>query len=467
MDIKAMLSGDYHISDVINELKKKEADVMCWGDLEKDYEPTKHYIVTDLIGRKDKKRKDGSIDKASRIHIGLEKLLVSRMVDFMFALPVKRVYNGIGDNKTRESIMNAIEAIYKHARVDTENIKRGVSYFAACEFFTIWYVVESPNELYGFKSNYKLKCKTYSPMDGVKLFPLFDEKDDMIAMSFEYQKSIDRKTITYFETYTAEKHYKWKSDDGTWSEETQQGGEPISILKIPGVYGMRKEPIYHGLTHLRQEIEYTLSRNSDIIAYNAAPVLKVAGGLQGQEDKGEGQRVFRVENGGDVSYVSWSQSIEATKYQVEKMLSLFFMQSQMPDISFEKMASLGNVGFDARQMMLTDAHLKVGEESGEWIEYLEREFNIVKVFLKEMNKSWSSEIDQVTAEHVITPFVQNDENAKLNMYQKACGGKAVMSQKEAIEMLGISANVDETLAEIQKEEAAAQKGRMESLFGAE
>lgn len=467
MDVKQMLSGDYNISDVINELKKKDVDVKCWGDLRKDYEPTEHEIVTDLVGRKDKTRKDGTVDKASRIHIGLEKLLVSRMVDFMFALPVKRVYGGIGDNKTREEISKAIELIYKHARVDTENIKRGISYFASCEFFTMWYVVESPNELYGFKSKYKLKCKTYSPMDGVSLYPLFDEKEDMIAMSFEYQKTIDRKTVTYFETFTADKHYRWKSDNGEWSEDLQQGGEPISILKIPGVYGMRKQPIYHGLTHLRKEIEYTLSRNSDIIAYNAAPVLKVAGGIQGEETKGETQRVFRVENGGDVSYVSWAQSIEATKYQVEKMLSLFFMQSQMPDISFEKMASLGNVGYDARQMMLTDAHLKVGEESGEWIEYLEREFNVVKAFLKEMNKSWTSEIDKVTAEHVISPFVQNDENAKINMLQKACGGKAVMSQKEAIEMLGITSNAEETLKEIQAEDAAAQKGRMESLFSAE
>ena len=42
------------------------------------------------------------------------------------------------------------------------------------------------------------------------------------------------------------------------------------------------------------------------------------------------------------------------------------MQAQMPDISFENMKSLGNIGYDSRRTLLTDAHLKIGEESGPW-----------------------------------------------------------------------------------------------------
>lgn len=111
-----------------------------------------------------------------------------------------------------------------------------------------------------------------------------------------------------------------------------------------------------------------------------------------------------------MSYVSWAQSVEALKYHVDTLLKLYFMQGQMPDLSFENMKSLGNIGYDARQMVLSDAHLKIGDESGPVLEFLERECNVIKAFLKLMNTEWADEVDAVEVEHVITPFIQNDED---------------------------------------------------------
>lgn len=461
-EITQILNSGLPIDDVISVLKEKPVCVPSWCKLIKAYEPTLHEIVTDDVTRKDKIKSDGTKEEASRIYVGLEKLLTKRMTEFMFAIPVKRVYHNIEENETRQQIAKAIESIYKYARIDTENIKRSTSFFAACEIFTIWYVVEKPNTLYGFNSKYKLKCKTYSPMDGVSLYPLFDELGDMVAMSFEYKKKINDEEITFFETYTADRHYKWKQDNNGWIAVIT--GEPIQLMKIPGVYAFRKVPIYHGLTRLRKELEYTLSRNSDVIAYNASPVLKVSGKMLGEEDKGESRRLFRVEQGGDVSYVSWSQAIEAVKYHIDTLLRLYWMQSQMPDISFDNMSKLGNIGFDARQTLLTDAHLKVGDESGAWIEAFDREANVVKEFLKHMNTAWASEIDNVEVENIITPFIQMDEDSAINRAIKSNGGKPVASHLESIQMAGISNDPITTLEQIRKEEAEAAKANIESVF---
>ena len=445
-EITAIFDSSRPIDNIINDLKEKSVCVPLWDKLIKDYEPTLHDIVSDTITRKDKIKSDGTVEKASRIYIGLEKLLTKRMTEFMFSIPVKRIYHNIENNKTRQQIAKAIENIYKYARIDSENIKRGNTYFASCEVFTIWYIVEKPNTLYGFQSKYKLKCKTYSPMDGVKLYPLLDELGDMLAMSFEYAKKIGQEEFTFFETYTAHTHYKWKQRGSEWE---QIKAESIDIQKIPGIYIYRPVPIYHGLSYLRNEIEYTLSRNSDVIAYNSAPILKVAGEIQGKEDKGESRRVFRVENGGDVSYVSWSQAIEALKYHVNTLTNLFWAQSQMPDISFENMKSLGNIGFDARQTLLTDAHLKVGDESGAWIEAFERECSVIKAFAKRMNTSWANEVDNVEVEHIITPFIQMDEDATTDRLIKQNGGKAIKSQLQTIREAG-SNDPEATLQQIQK-----------------
>lgn len=449
--IKDILSGT-DIGSIISELKYRTRTVPEWSELVKDYEPKFHEIVNDKKGRKDKCHQDGSVDKAARLTVGLEKLLTKRITEFTFSLPVKRIYSNIEDNQTRKDIAHAIEEIYNRSHIKAENIKRGTAYYASCEIFTMWYTVEQQNNLYGFPSKYKLKCKTYSPMDGCRLYPLFDEDGDMIAISFEYEKKTDKdKLITFFEVYTSEVHRKWKreGEDGTWEEEGTE--ERISIGKIPGAYLMRPQPIFDGLQPLRNDLEYTISRNSDVVAYNSAPVLMVAGQVEGSESKGETRRVYRVENGGKVSYVSWSQSDAALKYHVDTLLKYFWMQAQMPDISFENMKSLGDIGYDSRRTLLTDAHLKIGEESGPWLEFLQRECNVIKAFLKEMHKAWENEVDNVIVEHIITPFIIEDEQAQIDMHMKANGGQPVESQYESIQRIGKSNNVEETIRQINEE----------------
>lgn len=470
MEISEIINKNKGVTEIISDLKKKSVIVPEWSILLKSYEPTKHKVATDHTTLKDKRN---GTEPSARIYVGLEKLLSRRINEFTFAIPIKRIYNVSDDDKIGVEIKNAIEAIYKNAHINAVNWKRGNAYYAACEFFTMWYAVKKPNSFYGFQSEYKLKCKTYSPMDGVKLYPLINELDDMIAMSFQYDKLIEGKTITYFETFTANKHYVWRQnyENTSWEEITSQisddgavtNGEDITIGKIPGAYMFRRQPVYEGLSVLRHHLEYTLSRDNNVIAYNSSPILKVSGGIKGEEDKGEARRVWRVENGGDVNYVSWSQANEAVKNHVETLLKMFWLQSQMPDISFENMKSLGNIGYDARQTLLTDAHLRVREETGPWIEFLEREFNVIKAFLKQINNKWAAKLEEITCEHIITPYIQNDELNEINKRLKANGGRPIESQLESIIKYGNSDNPVETLRQI-NEDAAKENSMRSTAF---
>lgn len=461
MDIKEILGNTNSIDQKINALKKRTICVPLWSVLLKTYETSNHEVLTDTISLKDKENGE----KSSRIAIGLDKLLASRFNQFTFAIPVKREYNK-PSNDTQTAIISAIEKIYENAHIDTMNFKRGIAYYAACEMFTIWYTVKRENTIYGFPCKYKLKCKTFSPMDRVCLYPIMDEVDDMIAMSFEYDKKVsDTKTITIFETYTEDRHFVWEKDNqgNSWVEKTAQikedgtveSGEQIIINKIPGVYLWRPFPVYDGLGGIRHELEYSLSRNGNVISYNSAPIVKVKGGIIGKEKKGESSRIWRVESDGDISYVSWNQSQDAVINQTNTLLKLYWMLSQMPDISFDNMKGLGNIGYDARQTLFTEARLKITEESGAWKECFEREFNVIKAFLKQMNQSWANEIDNITCKHIITPYVPEDENNSINVRMKANGGLPVESQLESIIKLGQSKDPISTLKEIRKDQAAS------------
>lgn len=461
MDIKEILGNVNSIDQKINALKKRTVFVPLWSSLIENYEPSNHKVLTDTLSLKDKENGE----KSARISIGLEKLLANRINQFTFAIPVKRQYN-IPSNDAQSAIITAIENIYNTAHIDSMNYKRGIAYYAACEMFTIWYTVKRENTIYGFPCKYKLKCKTYSPMDGVHLYPIIDELDDMVAMSFEYDKQVsETEVVTIFETFTSDRHFIWKKNNqgNTWEETTAQvmddgtieSGEEIIINKIPGVYLWRPAPVYAGLGNIRHELEYNLSRNSNVIAYNAAPIVKVKGGIVGKEKKGESNRIWRVESDGDISYVSWNQSQEAVNNQTSTLLKLYWMLSQIPDISFDNMKGLGNIGYDARQTLLTDARLKINEESGAWKECFEREFNVIKAFLKQMNNAWANELDNITCEHIITPYVPQDENYDINIRMKANGGMPVESQLESIVKLGQSKDPISTLKEIRKDQAAS------------
>lgn len=442
-------------SEIIFELKQKELRLPSWSKVLQDYEPTLHTIVRDHSSRKDKVY-NGQVERASRIHLGLEKLITKRATEFTFAIPVRRNYVNAKNDDETQAVIGAIEKIFKHARIDSENIKRGTAYYASCEVCTVWYTVESPNSLYGFESGYKLKCQSYSPMDGVRIYPLFNEADDLIALSMEYQRLVLNERVQFFETYTKDRHVRWVYKANSPSVDID---EKIALGKIPAIYTYRREPIFFGLSHLRQEIEYTLSRNSDVVAYNSAPILKVSGAVGGAEQKGESRRIVRVENGGDVSYVSWAQSNEAVRYHVDTLLSMFFKLSQMPDISFEKMSSLGQIGYDARKTLFTDAHLKIGEETGALGEFLDREVNVVKAFLKLMKPEWADRLDNLEVENVTTPYVQDDEAQTINRLQSANGGKPLMSQLESIRMFGKTNDPAATLEQINVETQAAAQAR--------
>lgn len=445
-------------SQLLSMLQQKNVYPPEWGKLLAEYDSSKH-PVCDKTKRPDKIRQGQGKEEVSRIHLDLEKLITTRMVEFMFAIPVNRVYSGVDDDTTKIEIRKAIEAIYKNSRFDTENAERAKELLASCEVATYWYTIDQPNTAYGFKSEKKVKCKNYSPMDGYELYPIFDEYDNMIAMSVKWTAKHTDTKDTFFETYTDTRHILWKNDK-------VEKDEPNTLGKIPYIYSYRLKPIWDGVQHLINELEFTLSRNSDVIAYNASPILAVTGTIQGKEQK-DARRVYRLENGGSVTYVTWSQAIEAIKYQVETLFRLIWQRVQLPDLSFENIKGMGAVSGEARKTLLTDAHLKVGDEQGAFIEIFEREANIIKAYLKKLNPAWSEKIDEIQIEHVVTPFIQNDEASEINKYYTANGGKPLISHKESIQLAGLSADAEKTYEDLQNEAAQEQAAKMGGLFQAE
>jgi hypothetical protein len=289
-------------------------------------------------------------------------------------------------------------------------------------------------------------------MNGVSIYPLFDEYGDLVALSLEYNRSEDNRTISYFETYTATEHIRWRTDTGTIEEETR---ESIELMKIPAVYMMRPEPIWEDQSENVYEAEWTLSRNGNYIRKNARPnwVIFSDNNIKyGTELAGDnaGRNVLQYGQNDKAQYVTWQQAIDSIKFHVEEIKRNFFMQLQLPDMSMDSMKATPMSG-EARKMMFIDAQMKVTDEAGIWLEAFDREINVIRAFMKKMYPTLAPAIDSLSVEVVITPYQIRDDAERIGNLMNATAGKAIMSQRTAVANLGYVEDVDKELADIASE----------------
>lgn len=450
MDIKEIINSSNAPAHIIAQLKHKSYNVPAWATLRKEYEPSEHPVMTDKAYT-DKVTKRG-IERVTRITLGLQKLAVKRMTELMFAIPVQRVYNPQDDNEKLAA--RIMESVFQKNRIDSVNIDRGRCLFASCECVTIWYGQLTETHYSGEKSPLKLRCKNFAPMKGDAIYPLFDEFDDLIALSVEYARTEDDSQVIYFDTYTADEHIRWRNDGGTTSEEVR---EPVELGKITGVYIRRSEPIWEDQSANVYEAEWTLSRNGNYIRKNARPNWVVFSDNKvkfGQETANDnaGRNVLQYGANDKAQYVTWQQAIESIKFHIEEIRRNFFMQLQLPDMSMDNMKATPMSG-EARKMMFIDAQMKVTDEAGAWLEMLDREVNVIRAFLAKMFPSLASAFATLQVEQVITPYQIRDEAERIKNLTSATGGKAIMSQRTAISNLGYTDDVDNELENIQTEES--------------
>lgn len=477
MDIQELIRSAIESNeDITGKLKAKSVTVPPWDALKKEFDPTLHPVMDrskypdipifeerdstsefDEFGNPVKIKSVVDTERVSRVTYALQDLAVKRTTELCFGIPPKREYEP--ENDRQNQVATYIEAILDRNHIETVNIERGRQLFAACEIMTLWYGIEEENEAYGFKSKLKLRCVTYSPMLGDSLYPLFDENGDLVALSVEYVRKVQEKKVSYFDTYTANKHLRWSNEGEEGAARRLDVNEDISIGKIPAVYMFRPLPVWENTSELVYEMEWAASRTGNYIRKNSRPILaafvdeEIQFGKSPSTDKAF-RDIVQYPKGSSLQYVTWNQSIESLKYYINELRQMFFTQLQLPDWSYENMKTTPMSG-EARKQLFIDCHLKVKDESGRWLEFFDREVNVIKAFLKVMlPEDWAADIDALKFHTVITPYTISSDADSVSVLVNATGGKQLMAQSTAIKKLGMVDDVDGELQKIQAEAMA-------------
>lgn len=437
---------------VIAMLREKTLCIPLWGGrcgLQQQYDPNRHPVMNKGL-YPDVVNDDGSLTHVTRITYDMQRLAVKRMTELVCGIPVKRVYKP--ENEKQQEIARVLEKMFERNRIDSVNIERCNMLFAGCEILTLWYAVEERNSLYGINSPIKLRCRNFSPMLGDELYPLFDEYGDMIAMSVGYTRKVGRKSISFFDAYTADRHLKF-SNENDWSVIED---EQISLGKIPAIYTYRPTPIWEDTSKIVYEMEWAMSRSGNYLRENSKPLFvvfadeNISYGDEQSPDR-EFKAVMQYPKGSTAQYITWQQAVDNLKFYISELRQSFFTQLQLPDWSYESMKASPMSG-ESRKQLFIDAQLKVKDESGRLLEFFDREVNVVKAYAKViMGDSYAADIEALPVENIITPFTISDDKDTIENLVLANGNKPVISQRESVEMLGWSSDVNKTLEEIQGE----------------
>ena len=467
--IEEIFAPENKPDDIIAILSSRRKECPSWSKIENDFNPDKHDIVAHPELRPSDKRKNGKLERAAKLTYPAEKIATRKATQMAFSIPVTRVYNK-PENDEQKAFQSAIESVYKSVRIDGVNMNRFYAYFASCECMTFWYLAAGEEEVnrYGFPSKMKIRCRSYSPMpkkfsriSQASIYPYFDDDDDLIVLSADY---IDDEGTRHFNAYTAKMAYYFTYKDGGWIVDQR----PNPTGKIPAVYITRPLPVFDGISKNRDDIEFTLSRNSDNIRKNSTPIVKISGEIIGDMPVGDSARqVYRVSEGGDVSLIAPALTTSDAKAHVQMLKQLNDENCQMIDLSMENVKGLGAQSGEARKTLLTEPHLKTGEEAHDIVWFFDREFEVIKSLLVLIKPEWKKYQYKTSCEHIITPFIQNDTASDVNVYTKASG--VLISKKTAIKRAGLAEDAEAEYEEIMKEQKeAAETERMSDVFaGAE
>ena len=401
-------------------------------------------------------------EKVARIALAIQRLIRDRAVSFTFGNPV--TYNCNPEDDKQAAVLQAIKRIFYDVKIGTINRRAARNIYGTTEVAEYWYAVPAEkHSLYGFETPMKFKVALYSPAFGDKLYPYFDENRDMIAFSREFaKKTAEGKTLTYFETFTKDTHYLWSCANAGNGQKTelweQVEGYPkkITIGKIPVIYGCQPKVEWEDVQSLIDRLEKLLSNFADTNDYHASPKIFVEGKIIGFARKGEAGGIIEGEEGAKAQYLSWQSAPESVKLEIETLLKMIYTITQTPDISFDTVKGIGSVSGVALKLLFMDAHLKVQDKCEIFNDYLQRRINVVKAMLKEANskeEGWKEAADKLIIEPVITPYIIEDEQTKINILTAANGNKQIASRRATVQRLGWADDTDEEIKAIEAEEA--------------
>ena len=414
-------------------------------------------------------REDVLIDVV-RVGIPWQQIITERRVGFTLSNPVKTDVIWDKETEKEKELVKLVERIQNDNKMDYKNKEILRRKLSEMEVAVIWYYVKTDT---GSK-NYTLNSRIVSPDLGDTLYPLFDSTGHMIAFRRDYKLTDNGKDVEYSDIYTEEFEYKYIKQDAEWgldpkivalSEDTKEfvpaNPIPNKAGKILVEYYCQKKPGWSNVQSIIDRHETLTSNHGGMNDKFGAPMLIIAGEIQGEIIDNKTGTVMQMDNDGTANYAQLSSEPESIKLEQTNLEKFIYTMSQTPNISFDQMLTIGAMSGFAAEMLLTDPHMAVRTEEESCGIGLQRRLNIIKAAIGALiNTSLATEAKAVQLKPVITPYLPQNTTELIENLTVAVTGN-IMSKETAVEKNPLVSDSEEEMKRLSVDATNELSGKEE------
>lgn len=436
------------LNDQVKALKVERDNKPNLEELKKQWKVSEHKTITDTNYLPNKEIKDENSNfvkykYVNRLAVPFQKLIVNSAVTFGFGNEVELIAE-FKENSDEERVFNIVKKILDENKSAVHNRKAAKECYRASEVAELWYYekTDEPHEDYGFPCEFRVKVKLLTPWNGDKLYPHFDHYDKMQVFARGYFAKQNGKDTEFLDIFTNTEYKQLQKTDNDW-QEVQNLDFSNTINKIPIIYATQEGAEWEDVQYDIDRLELLMSRHAEINDYHASPKTFIQGELTSVPQAGESNSIIQGEVGSSASILSWNDSPESMKLEINTRLSNIFKFTKTPDISFESIKGLNQVSGVMLKMLFMDAHIKVLEKEEIWDDYYERRFNLLKTYVGNL---LFPELKQASKRLKIkpkfNPYMIDDQKDWINTLMTANGNKPLISQEKSAELSRLTSDRD-------------------------
>lgn len=305
----------------------------------------------------------------------------------------------------------------------------------------------------------ELRVRLLSIKNG-EIYPHFDDYGDMDAFIRKYVATVaedEGKEHDHVQIYTADSIITAIDMGGSWVQTMEKN----LFGKIPVVYAEVEEPEWEDIVTALDRIEMRLSRLSDTNDYFSEPILKSYGATNLPSKKTVGKQIeFEMNTDddgnvthGDADYLTWQQTIEAIKLELDMLKAEILGGTSTPDLTFDNVKGIGSVTGVAMKLMFLDAFLKAADNMEVFEPAVARCVSVIKAGICNItNIVYSSQLLENDIDVSFGTVLPDDLREEMEILSIANGGKPINARKTVTARSRFTKDVDEELKQMQDED---------------
>jgi SPP1 family phage portal protein len=422
----------------------------------KDFDRSQRDQQIEVI-QKDKTLEAGKVSKMVKIYINHAQNIAETLAAFVIGKPITLIPSEEND------LSKIVKQIWRINRIDSKLLESTIIKFSQTQVAMQFYIVNA-NETsilnkvlayFGFKAQVKeIKAKVLDNIKGA-MTPYFDESGDMKFFMWDYKNKEGDKEVSNVQIWDEANMYHFK-DLVLFSK------LPHGFDRIPIVYDSQDEPIWYTVKSPIDRHEVALSKLGDANDYSGHPILVTEGEVQNMPLKSESGKHFNVpiklggEDGktiikGNVRFLEATTAPESNKLELDKLEDTIAYGSGVPNLSLEKLKSLGNVAEKTVKLMFLATDIKAVLKQSSTRTFVERCVNIIiSGVTKTTNTTMVANGKSLYYDIQFNSILPSDIAETVTYLKTAVEGKFV-SKKTAIGLIDLVDNHEEEIKQIDLE----------------